>query len=197
VNNDKRIITFSPVLRERIGHHIHGERWALDIKDVLYKHGLLERPIHIISANMHSVMNTLYAQKAVGKQFESQDKFELYEALSNEENSTLRDEVFKIAQKHGIHYIQDYSGTNINVQVFDTSRLPDASEIFKGKDKEEIPVIVVMDYAFGEQAYETMDELLRPYEVGEKKMYMKVDSVSIMGKAGILEGGKGDIMIPT
>src|SRR5690606_33128036 len=28
VKDEKRTITFSPVLRERIGHHIHGEIWA-------------------------------------------------------------------------------------------------------------------------------------------------------------------------
>ena len=62
------------------------------------------------------------------------------------------------------------------------------------KDK---PVIVVMDYAFGEQAYETMDELLKPYVQGDKRILLNVDSISIMGKAGILDGKKGDIMIPT
>jgi len=54
----------------------------------------------------------------------------------------------------------------------------------------------VMDYAFGEQAYETMDELLKPYKDEEEQVYMNVDSISIMGKAGILQGGKGDLMIP-
>jgi hypothetical protein len=49
-----------------------------------------------------------------------------------------------------------------------------------------------MDYAFGEQAYETIDELLKPFK---KDILLNVESVSIMGK-GILEGGKGDIMIP-
>jgi hypothetical protein len=53
-----------------------------------------------------------------------------------------------------------------------------------------------MDYAFGEQAYETIDELLKPYKVDKTKTLLNVESVSIMGKAGILEGGKGDIMIP-
>ena len=52
-----------------------------------------------------------------------------------------------------------------------------------------------MDYAFGEQAFETIDELLKPYKVEKKKTFLNVESVSIMGKAGILEGGKGDIMI--
>jgi hypothetical protein len=55
------------------------------------------------------------------------------------------------------------------------------------------PVLIVMDYAFGEQAYETIDELLKPFK---KDILLNVESVSIMGKAGILEGGKGDIMIP-
>ena len=54
-----------------------------------------------------------------------------------------------------------------------------------------------MDYGFGEQVYETMEELLKPFEEEKERTYLVVDSVSIMGKAGILEGGKGDIMIPS
>jgi hypothetical protein len=65
VDNKKRTITFSPVLRERLGHHIHGEIWADNIKGELKKLNLLERPVHIISANMHSVMNTLFAPEAL------------------------------------------------------------------------------------------------------------------------------------
>ena len=52
------------------------------------------------------------------------------------------------------------------------------------------PVLIVMDYAFGEQAYETIDELLKPYKVGKTKTLLNVESVSIMGKAGILERWK-------
>jgi hypothetical protein len=54
-----------------------------------------------------------------------------------------------------------------------------------------------MDYAFGEQAYETLEELLKPYNFEENEIHLNVVSISIMGKAGILEGGKGDIMIPS
>lgn len=197
LNDNKRVITFSPILRERIGHHIHGERWALDIKDKLHKNGLLDRSIHIISANMHSVMNTLFAEKAIGNQFIGQDKFSLYEMLSDGNNIDLQKQVFEKAQAHGMYYIEDRSGTNINVQIFDASKLPSAEKLFKDIKKEEIPVIIVMDYAFGEQAFETMDELLRPYKIGDVMKPLRVDSVSIMGKAGILEGGKGDIMIPS
>src|SRR5690606_19044919 len=65
INNNKRTVTFSPVLRERLGHHIHGEIWANTIKEILFKNKLLDRPIHIISANMHSVMNSLFAPQAL------------------------------------------------------------------------------------------------------------------------------------
>ena len=37
VLNNKRTITFSPILRERLGHHIYGEIWANSIKEVLQK----------------------------------------------------------------------------------------------------------------------------------------------------------------
>jgi hypothetical protein len=41
--------------------HIHGEIWATNIKEVLKQNQLLDRPIHVISANMHSVMNSIFA----------------------------------------------------------------------------------------------------------------------------------------
>src|SRR5690606_8009394 len=56
--------------------------------------------------------------------------------------------------------------------------------------------LIVMDYAFGEQAFEVMDELLKPYKSKGGNVMMNVKSISIMGKAGILSGKKGDIMVP-
>ena len=104
----------------------------------------------------------------------------------------------KLAQKRGMTFIADESGANIDVQIFDTNKLAQWGHNPDGNDgsPNEKPVIIVMDYAFGEQAYETMDELLKPYE-GKTKQLLNVVSISIMGKAGILEGGKGDIMIPS
>jgi hypothetical protein len=96
-------------------------------------------------------------------------------------------------------YIKDDSGTNINVQVIDTEKIDfDLTTYSIKNSNKEKPVIIVMDYAFGEQAYETMDELLKPYFCNNGNIHhLNVESVSIMGKAGILEGGKGDIMIPS
>lgn len=200
VEDNKRVITFSPVLRERLGHHIHGEIWANTIKKALHSKNLLERPIHIISANMHSVMNTLFAPHALKSELKKATTIQIFEQLSNNQNVLLRNKVEKVAKSCGMVFIEDSSGTNIDVQIFDATQI-DCSHLNKSKHSEnqnaEKPVILVMDYAFGEQAYETMDELLKPYKCETQKTHLlNVKSISIMGKAGILEGGKGDIMIP-
>jgi len=199
VDNNKRTITFSPILRERLGHHIHGELWAHTIKEVLKQNQLLERPIHIISANMHSVMNALFAPTVLHDQFKNQDEFSVFEALSQPAASALRKKVETVALAQGMISILDTSGTNIDVQVFDTAKINWAETAFPNTQfAAEKPVLIVMDYAFGEQAYETIDELLKPHKLSKlNSVFLNVKSVSIMGKAGILTGEKGDIMIPT
>lgn len=198
VDNNKRTITFSPILRERLGHHIYGDIWANTIKEVLLKNDLIERPIHIISANMHSVMNSLFAEPVLGKKYKNTPEFQIFEDLSSSTNKELRKKVEEFALSQGMISLPDTSGTNIDVQIFDTAKIDFKKTIFnEAKLAKEKPVIIVMDYAFGEQAFETIDELLKPYKSEKKnKIFLNVESVSIMGKAGILEGGKGDIMIP-
>lgn len=198
LGNSKRTITFSPILRERLGHHIHGEIWATNIKEVLRDNELLDRPIHIISANMHSVMNSIFATHVLKTKFKDKSDFFIYEELSKSGAHDVRDKVEDFAKLHGMISLPDTSGTNIDVQIFDTAKIDVKKSAFPGAKLEAKPVIIVMDYAFGEQAYETIDELLKPYqETKDKKVLLNVVSVSIMGKAGILQGGKGDIMIPS
>ncbi|WP_299062418.1 hypothetical protein [uncultured Polaribacter sp.] len=199
LENNKRTVTFSSVLVEEIGHHIYGEIWANDIKKVLNDNKLLARPIHIISANMHSVLNSVYAKNALPKEAKNLKGFELYQLLSNADSKPLQKKVKDFATANGLIYLKDTSGTNINVQIIDTARIDfDILSFSKLEKVEDNAVIVVMDYAFGEQAFETMDELLKPYTCNKGvKTHLDVKSVSIMGKAGILEGGKGDIMIPS
>ncbi len=196
-----REISFTPTLRERIGHHLYGERWANHIKQYLVQEGLHTRPLHIISANPHSVMNCLFAHAALGDDADG-DIYDVALQLSRADNEALRKQVAKYAVENGLHELEDVSGTNIIVQLIDTAKLdssllPAQIACDAGYIQEQQPVILVMDYAFGEQAFETMDELLKPYSDGEDKFYMNVASISIMGKAGILTGDKGDIMIPT
>jgi hypothetical protein len=198
VDNNKRTITFSPILRERLGHHIYGDIWATTIKDVLLKNDLIDRPIHIISANMHSVMNSIFAEPVLGKKYKNTPEFQIFEDLSSSASKELRKKVEELALQQGMISLPDASGTNIDVQIFDTAKIDFKKTIFaEAKLAKEKPVIIVMDYAFGEQAFETIDELLKPYKAEKKnKIFLNVESVSIMGKAGILQGGKGDIMIP-
>ncbi len=193
-----REISFSATLRERVGHHVYGESWANTIKTVLDEQDLLHRPIHVISANLHSVMNTVYGYQALGL-----DDYETIEEMamkiSVNGKGSKEKEILAYAMKHGLTQLPDSSGTNIGVQIIDTDKmisdfLIPGVKLPEGKKKR--PVLVVMDYAFGEQAYECFDELLKPYEIGEKKIPLNIISTSIMGKAGILEGKKGDIMIP-
>lgn len=198
LENNKRTITFSPILRERLGHHIYGEIWADQIKSELVRLQLIHRPIHIISANMHSVMNSIFATEVLKDKLKGKPAIEIYEELSKPGNGSLRALVSERASKEGMLFLPDSSGTNIDVQIFDTAKIDFKKSTFPNAqlpdNDNEKPVIIVMDYAFGEQAYETIDELLKPYH---KDIYLNVESVSVMGKAGILVGDKGDIMIPT
>jgi hypothetical protein len=193
-----REISFSATLRERVGHHVYGELWARSIKETLDRKGLLKRPIHIISANLHSVLNTIY-----GFQLLDLDDYQALEdvvmAISTKTKGNQGKAIEDYALEHGFIDLPDESGTNIGAQIIDTALL-EKDELIPGvqlsNDKSKRPVFVVMDYAFGEQAYECFDELLKPYQREEKSTPLDVVSTSIMGKAGILYGGKGDLMIP-
>lgn len=198
LEDKKHEITFSPILRERIGHHISGESWAINIKNELFKRDLLGRPIHIISANMHSVMNSIYAPMFLPKEAGTNKGISLFELIGSNDKKELRKIIKKGAAKKGLTFIKDTTGANIDVQIIDTAKIDLDKTHYEIKNSTgERPVIIVMDYAFGEQAYETLDELLKPYELESgEKVHLNMESVSVMGKAGILQGVKGDIMIP-
>ena len=183
--------------RESIGHHMIGESWANEIKKNLLKNNLHEKNLHIISANMHSVMNTLYAFDALGTTYSPKTDLDLFKEISAEKNKIMREEINRFSQENGLIAIKDQSGTNIDVQIIDLEKVDFKNSAFSYAQDTSKDVLIVMDYAFGEQAFEAMDELLKPYKTGKTHFKMNVKSVSIMGKAGILDGTKGDIMIPT
>jgi len=194
-----REITFGPILRERLGHHDYGEVWATNIKKFLFDRDLIQRPIHIISANPHSVMNSLYSSHALKSKESLEDQAK---ALSKDKSGKNQKKILDFAYKNGLTQMSDTSGTNLIVQIIDTTKLSKvqlAKELKVNQSKllKEKAVLIVMDYAFGEQAYETMDELLKQYIYKEQYYPLNIKSISILGKAGILKGGKGDIMIPT
>lgn len=199
LNNNDREISFSSTLREKLGMHIFGEAWAQNLKRHLDDRGLLHKEIHVVSANLHSVMNSFYAVSCIQKK-KKLDFDTLIKKLSIDDKLSKR--VHEYALKNGMTEIFDKTGTNIGVQVFDCSKLdvdtlPDSIRNGKKPKGMKKKVIVLMDYAFGEQAYECMDELLKPFEKGSEKIAPNFQSINIMGKAGILHGNKGDIIVPS
>lgn len=201
LDNVDREISFSSSLRKEIGLHIYGEIWASRIKETIVENNWSERPIHIISANLHSVLNSIFAVKALEKGNPKNTLDDWTTELSRAGNYELRDKVRDYGLKNGMIELFDTSATGITVQIFDMEKVKPANLLSKfrpskAKKNEKAPVLIVMDYAFGEQAFETLDELLKPYDSETGKIPLQIKSVNIMGKAGILEGGKGDIMIP-
>ncbi len=197
-NEDEQLaIYFTPSLQEMIDHHKYASNWAKSIKEKICDLKLQGRPIHLISANMHSVKNILYGPGSLieDKIKVSDDLYEMVSVVRDRE-----DYVKRYAVEHGYIFHQDQSGSNIDVMIIDTALLDhstfhsnlsfDTEFIEKKK-----PVIIVMDYAFGTQAYQVMDELLCPCQLETTTITLRIESISIMGKAGILPGNQGDIML--
>lgn len=191
------LIHFTPSLRDLIGNHKYGREWADNIKMKLIELGLRSRDIHIISANMHSVVNTVYAYAALTDAIDETSRNDLYTMIQNFRDR--QEDILTFAKQHGLHEIQDTSGTYIDSQIIDTSALSEIDlhpslNIDTGLSRGS-PVILVTDYAFGEQAFEVLDELLSPQTEDGTLTEFRISSISVMGKAGILQGKKGDIIL--
>ncbi|WP_163339222.1 hypothetical protein [Desulfopila sp. IMCC35008] len=192
-------IYFTPSLRELIGQHTYATVWARSLKERIVELGLDKRPIHVISANMHSVMNTLYGAGALQKSKVDvpHDFYEMVRLIRDRGNGIL-----DYAGEYGVAYFKDISGCSIDAHIIDTEKI-DNGTVHPGVRvnthllKEQQPVLLVIDYAFGTQAFEVMDELLCPCHLPERLIQLDIKSISIMGKAGILPGKMGDIMLAT
>ena len=196
--NDCLIVHFRPSLIDQIVHQTCGKKWAATAKDKLCELGLEDRPLHIISANLHSVVNLIYGYHAVISDEKKPGDRNLYDFILDilDKGEQIR----TFAGTHGFCEIEDRSGAQTNIQIIDTSELG-AIDFHPGLKinnsllLNQKPVLLIMDYAFGLQAFELMDELLKPWERDGVTRTLKVQSVSVMGKAGILPGEKGDIML--
>ena len=195
------VVYLTPSLMTIIGHQKYEKKWAANIHKKLIALKLQDRPIHIISANMHSVLNVLYGFGATDPDnnpaLNGKDLYDFFYQVSDQQKV-----IRKYAGQHGFHDIPDSSGTHIGCQLIDTAKLakvtfhPDI-KINKTGVKRNKPVILVMDYAFGAQAFDLMSNLLKPFGENKKSAAFNFRSISIMGKAGILAGQKGDIMLAT
>lgn len=193
------IISITPSLQEILGHHRYAAEWAESLVKELVAKKLHGRPIHIISANLHSFKNILFGKGALDENGLNvpDDLFEMVHLIRKKEV-----DVGAYAEEYGYSDYTDVSGSNIDVQIIDTGRIkktclhPDLAIDFDYM-KDSGGVLLVIDYAFGTQAFEIMDEILCPTRIEEEKVSLNIMSITIMGKAGILPGKKGDIMLAT
>jgi Family of unknown function (DUF6909) len=192
-------IYFTPSLQEMIGRHKYATLWSKNVKNYLHDLDLHERPIHIVSANMHSMKNIFY-----GAGFLKENGHNVPESIYDMIKGfrAADQDITEYASRYGYFYLTDTSDSNIDVMVIDTAQneplnLHESIECDFGYLQEEKPVIVVMDYAFGTQAFDILDELLCPCHFEETTVTFNIESINIMGKAGTLPGNKGDIMLAT
>lgn len=197
VVNNELTVYFTPSLHEMINHQKYASLWAEKLKESLGRLHYQGRPVHVISANMHSMRNLLFGPKVLADAGERVPD-NIYEMVR-----AVRDKGFSLdafEEEPGFIYQQDESGSNIDVNIIDLS-LIDEKHIHPSLKinfdfiKETEPVLLVIDYAFGTQAFDIMDELLNPYRFNGGEISLNVKSISIMGKAGVLPGKKGDIML--
>ena len=195
------VVYLTPSLMNIIGHQEYEKKWAANIHRKLVDLKLQDRPVHIISANLHSTLSVLYGYGAVSsgssKKSGDDDLYDFFYQIRDR-----HEEIKEYAGKHGFHDLPDSSGTHIDCQLIDTARLNTVKihpqiRINKSGIKKNKPVILVMDYAFGAQAFDLMSNLLKPFSENGDSVAFNFESISIVGKAGILAGEKGDIMLAT
>jgi hypothetical protein len=197
--NNELVVYFTPSLHEMIDHQTHAAHWAEALKASLGRLQLLNRPIHVVSANMHSMRNLLYGPGTLVHAGEPvpDDLYAMVRAIRDREK-----DVEAYAGGHGFTFQADASGSTIDVNIMDLSQL-DQHHLHPSLKmnyhflKETQPVLIVIDYAFGTQAFDIMDELLNPDKHDGGVTSLSIQSISIMGKAGVLPGKKGDIMLAT
>lgn len=165
--------------------------------------------VHIVSSNTHSVSNCLnpYFRERGADILAWADGA----GLRTEGWTTAEDEVYHLARRwfeaeggalaelaryearYGIERASESVTTGIQAQIIDLEKLRGAAIdplVGDGGAGRVRRVVVNVDYAFGEQAEEIMKNLLMLFG-------RNVRSVNVLGKAGGLTVGRGDVILPT
>lgn len=192
-------VYFTPSLRDMVDHQKYASLWAKNLKETLCSHHYQYRPIHVVSANMHSMRNLVYGPGLLKKSGEAvpDDIYDMVRAVRDRE-----EEVSSFAMERGFVFLKDTSGSNIDINIIDLSAIEKSHihpelKINLHLVHEKEPLLLVINYAFGTQAFDIMDELLSPHTFQGENVSLNIQSISIMGKAGVLPGKKGDIMLAT
>ncbi len=206
---EKMVVEFASEFAET-NHSSKARLWMQNLDSCAQMH--TSRPIIIISSDLHNVVSCLTDFAEINR--------ERIIALAKEEpeltgldldqpgglhyalyrlcllDPELFNERVKYEERFGIRFIPDVHNTGIDVQVIDAFKL-DPERVdrrIKIEDwasvRERAPYIINIHYAFGLQATEIIRELIEAFST-------RIESISIIGKAGIVCGDRFDIMLPT
>ena len=195
----------------------HAETWCMQIADAtreLTGHDPTELPsetaVHVISSNTHSVPNCLspwlgrnageilaWGQET-GHAFSQEawhDRYDLVCALARDylqAHPDLSAEREKAERGTGILPLEWTAFTGIAVQLVDTARVSwgDTDPGIPNSAPSRPSLIVNIDYAFGEQAEHIVANLISLFG-------RNLVSVNVLGKAGGLQGERGDVLVAT
>lgn len=171
------------------------------------------RPVAIISSDTHSIVNCLTGFALENKQ-EVLERAKSYSGLNEldstnpsvvyfllqhlcrmPENKDLLERKIEYETQVGVRVVKDKWDTGVDVQIIDTSKILSYGDKLDPRIKREGLfdsglVIINMDYSFGKQGTYNISELCN-------SLGNRIDSISIMGKAGITCGNRFDIIIPS
>lgn len=174
------------------------KEWSERLCQFLKTQGFENRPLHIISSNTHSVINCLspYVWSKLEKKSLlesgklSEGYLQIREFLKNPEELSKK---LELEAQHGIFYLEQGDGAPafqvIDLCQLDASRMDPRLKINQDYLRKEKPMIINFDYAFGEQGFYIMNEVC-------EALGSVIHGLWIMGKAGILDGKRGEIMLP-
>lgn len=164
--------------------------------------------VHLVSSNTHSVSNCLssyftrrsaeilsWAEREGLRSPGWTEPFDEVYHLSRPWFASFPEARRELAEEEaacGIVRLPETATTGIQVQLIDAASVCGRA-IDPGIEALSCPrraLIVNIDYAFGEQAEEIMRSLLLLFG-------RNVRSINVLGKAGALQGGRGDVLVPT
>ncbi|MEW6279138.1 MAG: hypothetical protein AB1758_10970 [Candidatus Eremiobacterota bacterium] len=192
-------------------------QWARRIHEMLEQRLSPGAPVHILSSNLYSTVNLLSsfprrefdALWAWGREHSSQR--DLFARAPDDPNARMN-LVYLILgewsaaypemaaqrrrrdEEDGILELEDVFHVGVNAQAVDLGRLDPGRvdprlKLEPGRLADH-PLLLNFDYAFGEQAGIVVEQLFRHFS-------RRVESFSIMGKAGIVVGDRGGVMLPS
>ncbi|HOZ18165.1 MAG TPA: hypothetical protein PLF04_07500 [Candidatus Fermentibacter daniensis] len=183
------------VFSDRFGlvgsYSARAKRWTSLLLETMRSMGLSGRRVHIVSSNRHSIVNCLspYLRRHwtdlgmegpsdyAGARTALDEPGRAQERAAEDAAGGIR----SVPVPPDMPFCQIIDLGSLDASLIDPRLAPPADPS---------GVILNMDYAFGEEGFFIFNEMF-------ESLGADVSSVYVMGKAGTLVGGRGDIMLPS